>query len=43
VSPSGEDVYDFDLNDYLKQSADSLAKIRGKSYMQVLFDDFNNR
>jgi phosphoglycerol transferase MdoB-like AlkP superfamily enzyme len=43
VSPSGDDVYDFDLNDYLKQSADSVMKIRGKSYMQVLFDDFNNR
>lgn len=43
VSPTNENIYDFDLQNYLKQEGDEIELVKGKVYMQKLFDDYNNR
>lgn len=43
LTPQGDDVFDFDLKGYLRQTADSAAIKFGKAYMQMLFHDFNSR
>jgi phosphoglycerol transferase MdoB-like AlkP superfamily enzyme len=43
VSPTNENIYDFDLQNYLKQDGDETELANGKVYMQKLFDDYNNR
>lgn len=43
VSPTNENIYDFDLNNYLKQEGNKKELPLGKAYMQKLFDDYNKK
>jgi phosphoglycerol transferase MdoB-like AlkP superfamily enzyme len=43
VSPANENIYDFDLQNYLKQQGDAAELPLGKAYMQKLFLDYNAR
>ncbi|MBL7871303.1 MAG: sulfatase-like hydrolase/transferase [Cyclobacteriaceae bacterium] len=43
VSASHENIYDFDLQNYLKQEGNLKELARGKIYMQKLFDDYNKK
>ena len=43
VSPTNENIYDFDLQDYLKQEGNPKENAGGKAYMQKLFDDYNKK
>lgn len=43
VSPTNENIYDFDLQNYLKQEGDETELARGKVYLQKLFDDYNKK
>ena len=43
LSPTTEMVYDFDLRNYLKPYGNEKDVLNGKAYMQVLFNDYNNR
>jgi phosphoglycerol transferase MdoB-like AlkP superfamily enzyme len=41
VDGANENIYDFDLNDYVSKRGN--AEDVGKAYMQMLFNDYNNR
>ncbi|MEI9920328.1 MAG: LTA synthase family protein [Bacteroidota bacterium] len=41
VDGANENIYDFDLNDYVMKKGN--AEDVGKAYMQMLFDDYNKR
>jgi len=41
VSPTHENIFDFDLNNYLKREGNENELPLGKAYMQKLFDDYN--
>ena len=43
VSPTNENIYDFDLQNYLKQEGNPKENAGGKAYMQKLFDDYNKK
>lgn len=43
VSPTNENIYDFDLQNYLKQAGNPKENAVGKVYMQKLFNDYNKR
>jgi len=43
TSPHQENVYDFDLRNYLKQEGDENDLPYGKAYLQKLFLDYNSR
>ncbi len=43
VSPINENIYDFDLQNYLKNQGDTTELPLGKAYMQKLFLDYNKR
>lgn len=43
VSPANENIYDFDLNNYLKREGNEKELPLGKAYMQKLFDDYNKK
>jgi phosphoglycerol transferase MdoB-like AlkP superfamily enzyme len=43
VSPTHENIYDFDLQNYLKKEGDETELPFGKAYMQKLFHDYNAR
>lgn len=43
VSPHNENIYDFDLQNYLKNQGDAAELPLGKAYMQKLFLDYNAR
>ncbi len=43
VSPRHENIYDFDLQNYLKKEGDEKELPLGKAYMQKLFHDYNSR
>jgi len=43
VSPGHEDIYDFDLQNYLKKEGGEKELTFGKAYMQKLFQDYNSR
>jgi phosphoglycerol transferase MdoB-like AlkP superfamily enzyme len=43
VSPTSENIYDFDLNNYLKLEGNEKELPLGKAYMQKLFDDYNKK
>lgn len=43
VSPYGEHIYDFDLQNYLKKEGDEKELPMGKAYVQKLFHDYNSR
>jgi hypothetical protein len=43
VSPTNENIYDFDLKNFLKKEGDELELNYGKAYMQKLFTDYNNK
>lgn len=43
VDPESENIYDFDLHNYLLQSGKPESNDLAKSYMQVLFNDYNKR
>jgi phosphoglycerol transferase MdoB-like AlkP superfamily enzyme len=43
VSATNENIYDFDLQNYLKQEGNETELAKGKVYMQKLFDDYNKK
>lgn len=43
VSPANENIYDFDLNNYLKREGNEKELPLGKAYIQKLFDDYNKK
>jgi len=43
ISPHHENIYDFDLQNYLKKEGDEKELRFGKAYMQKLFHDYNSR
>ncbi len=43
VSSTNENIYDFDLQNYLKQEGNETELVKGKVYMQKLFDDYNKK
>jgi phosphoglycerol transferase MdoB-like AlkP superfamily enzyme len=43
VAPDHENIYDFDLQNYLKKEGDEKELPFGKAYMQKLFHDYNSR
>jgi phosphoglycerol transferase MdoB-like AlkP superfamily enzyme len=43
VSATNENIYDFDLQNYLKQEGNETELATGKVYMQKLFDDYNKK
>jgi phosphoglycerol transferase MdoB-like AlkP superfamily enzyme len=43
VSKTSENIYDFDLQNYLKQDGDEKELAKGKVYIQKLFDDYNKK
>jgi phosphoglycerol transferase MdoB-like AlkP superfamily enzyme len=43
VAPNNENIYDFDLQNYLKNEGDQTELPLGKAYMQKLFLDYNSR
>lgn len=43
VSSTNENIYDFDLQNYLKQEGNKVEFDKGKVYMQKLFDDYNKK
>lgn len=43
VAPSNENIYDFDLQNYLKKEGDEHELPFGKAYIQKLFHDYNSR
>lgn len=43
VAPDHENIYDFDLQNYLKKEGNEKELPFGKAYMQKLFHDYNNR
>lgn len=43
VAPDHENIYDFDLQNYLKNEGDEKELPFGKAYMQKLFHDYNSR
>ena len=45
ISPTMETVYDFDLHNYLQPMDNAMEKDlrNGKAYMQMLFNDYNQR
>jgi phosphoglycerol transferase MdoB-like AlkP superfamily enzyme len=43
VAPDHENIYDFDLQNYLKKEGDEKELPLGKAYMQKLFHDYNSR
>ena len=43
VSPANENIYDFDLNNYLKREGNEKELPLGKAYIQNLFDDYNKK
>jgi phosphoglycerol transferase MdoB-like AlkP superfamily enzyme len=43
VSPTHENIYDFDLKNFLKKEGDVQELNYGKAYMQKLFTDYNNK
>jgi phosphoglycerol transferase MdoB-like AlkP superfamily enzyme len=43
VSPTNENIYDFDLKNYLKTEGEESETRFGKAYMQKLFHDYNSR
>jgi phosphoglycerol transferase MdoB-like AlkP superfamily enzyme len=43
VSPANENIYDFDLNNYLKREGNEKELPLGKAYLQKLFDDYNKK
>ncbi len=43
VSPNSENIFDFDLNNYLKREGNENELPLGKAYMQKLFDDYNKK
>ena len=43
VAPDNENIYDFDLQNYLKKEGKEKELQFGKAYMQKLFHDYNSR
>jgi phosphoglycerol transferase MdoB-like AlkP superfamily enzyme len=43
IAPDHENIYDFDLKNYLKKEGDEKELSFGKAYMQKLFHDYNSR
>ena len=43
VSATNENIYDFDLKNYLKKEGNEPELAKGKVYMQKLFDDYNKK
>jgi phosphoglycerol transferase MdoB-like AlkP superfamily enzyme len=43
VSATNENIYDFDLQNYLKKEGNETELAKGKVYMQKLFDDYNKK
>ena len=45
LDPQSEIIYDFDFNNYLKRdsSVSQESLVRGKAFMQMLFNDYNRR
>lgn len=43
VTPGKENVYDFDVKDYLRKESDDRDLEFAKAYLQTLFNDYNNR
>lgn len=43
ITPTSEDIYDFDMKGFIKQTGDEESTKRGKAYVQSLFHDYNQR
>ncbi len=43
VAPHDENIFDFDLQNYLKKEGDEKQLPLGKAYLQKLFHDYNSR